>query len=140
MKRGLLLLALVSCDAQPSKLDGVHAGPNVVQREMRMLTDIVADTVRGIGAGDVSGIDEQLHRLHAAKEATTAAVRSGAYKMPATASVEAFIAMDDAFHEHLGALVRASRANDVPAAAEALGSIVRGCHGCHAIFRATPPR
>lgn len=101
-----------------------------------MMTSILEATVRGIGAGDVRSIDEQLHRLHAAKEATAAAVKSGTYKLPKQPeNVAAFIALDDAFHEHLGALVTASRANDVPAAAEALGAIMRGCQGCHQTFR-----
>lgn len=112
------------------------ANENVVQREMRLMTAILEQTVRGIGMGDVRGIDERLHELHAAKEATSAAVASGAYKLPKSPdNVAAFSAMDEAFHEHLGALVVASRANDVPAAAEALGAIMRGCHGCHTTFR-----
>jgi cytochrome c556 len=109
---------------------------NVIQTEMRLMTSILEATVRGIGARDVRAIAPELHRLHAAKEATTAALRDGSYTLPRQPDqVDAFLAMDDAFHDHLGALVRASRANDVPAAAEALGSIMRGCEGCHATFR-----
>lgn len=124
--------------AQPAvpAVDAAGAPANVVQTEMQMLTRILEATVRGIGTGDVSGIAEQLHELHAAKEATTAAVKSGEYKLPKNSeNVSAFLQMDDAFHSHLAALVKASRANDVPAAAEALGQIVRGCSGCHAMFR-----
>jgi hypothetical protein len=109
---------------------------NVVQTEMRMLTAILEQSLRQIGAGDVRGLDAKLHELHAAKEATTVAVRSGAYKLPANSDdIAAFEAADEAFHAHLGSLVRASRANDVPAAAEAIANLVRGCHGCHAVFR-----
>jgi cytochrome c556 len=112
------------------------APPNVVQTEMRLLTQILEATVRGIGANDVRGIDEQLHQLHAAKEATGAAVKSGAYKLPKNADqVAQFEAMDEAFHAHLGSLVKASSKNDVPGAAEALSQIVRGCPSCHAVFR-----
>jgi cytochrome c556 len=116
-----------------------EAPGNVVQTEMRLMTKILEATVRGIGAGDVSGIDEQLHELHAAKEATEAAVKSGTYKLAKNPdSVAAFTAMDEAFHAHLGALVKASRANDVAGASEALGQIMRGCHGCHTTFRVEP--
>jgi cytochrome c556 len=109
---------------------------NVVQTEMRMLTSILEQTVRGIGVGDVRPIEHELHRLHEAKAATEAALESGAYKLPKNPEgLEQFKAMDEAFHEQLGALVTASRANDVPAAAEALGAIVRGCPACHAAFR-----
>jgi cytochrome c556 len=110
---------------------------NVVQTEMRMLTQILEATVRGIGARDVRPIEQMLHKLHAAKEATTAAATGGSYKLPKNAdSLAGFIAMDEAFHRHLGALVKASRANDVPRAADALGAIVRSCEGCHAVYRA----
>lgn len=109
---------------------------NVVQTEMRMLTSILEHTVHGIGVGDVRPIEHELHRLHEAKAATEAALKSGAYKLPKNPEgLEGFEAMDEAFHEQLGALVTASRANDVPAAAEALGAIVRGCPACHAAFR-----
>lgn len=109
---------------------------NVVQTEMRLMTSILEATVRGIGARDVRGLDEQLHGLHAAKEATTAALRAGSYKLPKNPEqTAAFEAMDEAFHKHLGALVYASRDNNVQAAAEALGEIMRGCEGCHATFR-----
>lgn len=112
---------------------------NAVQTEMRMLTSILEGTVRAIGARDVRPIEHELHRLHAAKEATTAALRDGSYKLPRNPDqVDAFVAMDEAFHEHLGALVSASRANDIPRTADALGAIVRGCEGCHAMFRAAP--
>lgn len=113
---------------------------NQVQTEMRMLTSILEATVRAIGARDVRPIEHELHRLHAAKEATTAALRDGSYKLPKNPEkVDAFVAMDEAFHEHLGALVSASRANDIARTAEALGAIVRGCEGCHATYRAAPP-
>ena len=129
----------VQCPPAAAPADAAAPAGNVVQTEMRMLTQIVEATVRGIGAGDGRGIDELLHQLPGAKEATTAAVTSGAYKLPKNPDgVAAFAAMDEAFHEHLGALVKASRANDVPAAADALAQIVRGCPGCHATYRATP--
>jgi cytochrome c556 len=120
--------AAAPADAQPPG--------NVVQTEMRMLTSILEQTVRGIGVGDVRPIEHELHRLHEAKEATEAALKSGAYKLPKNPEgLEQFEAMDEAFHEQLGALVTASRANDVPAAAEAVGAILRGCPACHAAFR-----
>ncbi len=150
--RTCLALALLASCKQPPKegppgqcppapapsvsADASGPPPNVVQTEMRLLTQILEATIRGIGANDVRGIDEQLHQLHAAKEATGAAVKSGTYKLPKNPDqVASFEQMDEAFHEHLGSLVKASRANDVPAAADALSQIVRGCPSCHAVFR-----
>jgi cytochrome c556 len=121
----------------------VDAGPppNVVQTEMRILTDIMETTIRGIGNNDVRGIAEQLHKLHAAKEATGAAVKGGTYKLPKNPDqLATFEQMDEAFHKQLGALVTASSKNDVPAAANALSEIVKGCPGCHATFRPDAPK
>ena len=143
---------LVGCDGkQPASTSGsAHssAAPhgsaesppgNPVQIEMRMLTSILEATVRAIGARDVRPIEHALHRLHAAKETTTAALRDGSYKLPKNHDqVRAFVAMDEAFHEHLKTLVSASHANDIPATANALGSIVRDCEGCHVTFRPAP--
>ncbi len=126
--------------AVPAEIPPPSAPGNPVQIEMRMLTTILEATVRAIGARDVRPIEHELHRLHAAKEATTAALRDGSYKLPRNPEqVDAFVAMDEAFHEHLGTLVSASRANDIPRTADALGMIVRSCEGCHAIFRAPAP-
>ncbi len=138
---------LLGCDRKPpasTSTSGSAHGPlpppgNPVQTEMRMLTSILELSVRTIGARDVRPIEHELHRLHAAKEATTAALRDGSYQLPRNpAQIDAFVAMDEAFHEHLGALVSASHANDIPRTADAVGAIVRGCEGCHAMFRAAP--
>ena len=112
------------------------APANPVQAEMRTLTEILELTIRSIGTRDVRPIEHELHRLHAAKEATIAAVRRGTYTLPKNRdNVAGFAAMDDAFHADLEELAAASRANDVQAAAEALASLMRGCEGCHAAFR-----
>ena len=142
----LLALTLVGCErdqpttAAPAGSAHVAAAAgNAVQTEMRMLTATLEATVRAIGARDVRPIEHELHRLHAAKEATTAALRDGSYKLPINAAqVDAFVAMDEAFHEHLGALVSASRANDVARAAERW-SRISGCEGCHVAFRPPNP-
>lgn len=109
---------------------------NPVQNEMRMLSDVLGGSVRAIGLGDVRPIEQQLHKLHEAKEATEAAVKGGTYKLPKNPQqLEAFEAMDNAFHEQLEVLAKASQANDVAGAADALGTLVKACQGCHAMFR-----
>lgn len=103
---------------------------------MRLLSTTLEGAVRAIGSGDVRGIEHDLHRLHAAKEATEAALRDGRYVPPKNPDqVARFFALDEEFHDDLGSLVIASRNNDVPAAAEALGAIMGGCQRCHAEFR-----
>lgn len=109
---------------------------NPVQTEMRMLSDTLGSSVRAIGLGDVRPIEHQLHKLHEAKEATEAAVKGGTYKLPKNPEqLEAFEGMDNAFHEQLEVLAKASQANDVAGAADALGTLVKACQGCHAMFR-----
>lgn len=121
---------------RPSEAVDALAPGNPVQNEMRLLTSILQATVGGIGARDVRPIEHELHRLHAAKEATEAALHDGSYRLPKNPDqLAAFAALDEAFHKDLEALVEASHANDVPRAVDALGAILHGCEGCHATFR-----
>lgn len=110
--------------------------PNVVQAEMQMLTTVMEDAVRAVGNGDVSQIGRALHALHAAKASTEAAVKNGSYAPPRNGDrISTFLAMDDDFHDLLRAMVAASRTNDVPAMAQAVGETIKACHSCHALFR-----
>lgn len=103
---------------------------------MRLLTAALETAVRGIGAGDVRPVEHALHQVHAAKEATGAALRSGAYRLPRNPDrVQRFSELDEAFHGGLERLVEASQRNDVAATADALGVVMRGCQGCHGEFR-----
>jgi hypothetical protein len=119
---------------------GQSAGPvpaaNPVQSEMRLLTRALEAAVRGVGAGDVRAAEHELHHVHAAKEATEAALREGRYRPPKNPDrLDHFRERDEAFHRDLEGLAEASHRNDVSAAAEALGVVMRGCQGCHAEFR-----
>ncbi len=103
---------------------------------MRLLTATLETAVRGIGAGDVRAVAADLHRVHAAKAATEAALESGAYTLPkAPDQLARFRAMDEAFHGDLVGLVRASQRNDVAGVAAAVGVVLAGCPRCHAEFR-----
>lgn len=109
---------------------------NVVQTEMQLLTTVLENAVRAVGEGDVSHVAHALHQLHDAKQATEAAVKDGSYALPRNSDqLSAFLAMDEAFHEQLEAMVGASRANDVPAMGRAIGDTLNACHSCHALFR-----
>jgi len=120
----------------PAEVHDAAAPGNPVQNEMRLLTSLLEASIRGIGARDVRPIEHELHRLHAAKEATEAALHDGSYRLPKSPDqLAAFAALDEAFHKDLEGLAEASHANDVPRAAEAVGAILRGCQGCHATFR-----
>lgn len=109
---------------------------NVVQTEMQLLTTALEKAVRGVGMGDVSHIADALHQLDEAKHATEAAIKDGSYALPRNNDqLSAFLAMDRAFHGQLEAMIKASRADDVPAMARAIGDTLNACHSCHALFR-----
>jgi cytochrome c556 len=109
---------------------------NVVQTEMQLLTTVLENAVRAVGMGDVSQVAGALHRLEEAKHATEAALKDGRYALPRNNDqLPAFLGMDGAFHGQLEAMVEASRANDVPAMARAIGGTLTACDSCHALFR-----
>lgn len=145
---GLCVALLVGCreDAHSSHSEHTETAPrpllsgtppiNPVQHEMQLLTGALERAVRAIGLGDVRAIAHDLHRVHAAKEATEAAIREGKYRPPRNPErLDRFRELDVAFHGHLEQLVKASNANDVPATAVAFASTIQGCQGCHAEFR-----
>jgi len=117
-------------------VESTPAAGNPVQQEMRLLTAALEAAVRAVGAGDVRSIEHELHRVHAAKEATEAAIHAGKYHPPKNADrMDEFHERDEAFHRELSLLVEASRQNDVVRASEQLGTVLRGCPGCHSAFR-----
>ncbi|MBK7583076.1 MAG: cytochrome c [Myxococcales bacterium] len=114
----------------------VPAGLNPVQNEMRLLLDAMRDTVTGIANGKVTTVPESLHKVHAAKEATAAALKAGSYKPPKNPDqIARFVELDEAFHGDLEKLVEAASKNDVPGTGRALGQALSSCQGCHEQFR-----
>lgn len=109
-------------------------GVSPVQHEMRLLLAAVQQGVEGVALGDVRAVPAAFHQVHAAKEATAAAVRAGAWR-PVQGDLAQFEALDEAFHAKLEPLVEASARGDVPATGEALAEVIRQCDGCHRVFR-----
>lgn len=133
----LCLTALLGCHGHDQHEAASSAvGGNPVQNEMRLLSSALEGAVRRIGQGDVRPVEHDLHRVHAAKEATEKALRGGQYRLPKNPEqVVRFQALDEAFHGELERLVHASRQNDVDAAAKALGVLIQSCPTCHSQFR-----
>lgn len=116
--------------------DSALAGANVVQSEMRLLNEAMRDAVTAVALGRPGEIPATLERVHAARERTDEAIEGGKYVLPKNADrLEAFRALDGAFHEQLERLVVTSRAKDVEATATQLGVVVGKCNGCHVQFR-----
>lgn len=113
---------------------------NPVQLEMRLLRDAMRAAVDSIAAGNVLGLPGQLHAVHVAAGDTRAALEEGGYVLPTGGDqLEAFVALDEAFHRELIKMVKAAKKNDVAATAEQFGVLMNRCHGCHARFGVQPP-
>lgn len=110
--------------------------PNAVQREMQALHQLVIATLVAIENGKTDGIPAVIHQVHEAKGETEKAIKSGAWKPPrADQTVADFVKTDEAFHDELVKLLRASKANDVTATTKQLGAVLDGCTSCHVRFR-----
>lgn len=133
--------AAASPPASPTELP---EGVNAVQNEMRLLHEAMQGSVTAIANDDLGAIPEALHRVHQARGMTEAALENGSYRPPRNADrLDAFVALDEAFHSELERLVGAASANDSAATATQLGAVMSQCNGCHSQFRpeqATPER
>lgn len=109
---------------------------NPVQAEMRALHDATRDWVTAVAQNDLARIPPGISRVHAARMVTEKALEQGQYKPPKPgADVEQFKKQDEAFHDELVKLLRASKANDLPGATKQLGVVLEGCTSCHVKYR-----
>ena len=137
--RGIVVALVIAASA----LVSMAAAPpptNPVQKEMRLLEAALQDAVAAIARGDVRGLPKKLHQVHVSSGDTTKAVKSGAYAPPRGKDrLDAFLALDAAFHREMITMVKAAKKNDVDTTAKQLGVLMQRCHGCHAQFRDPPP-
>lgn len=111
-------------------------GVNAVQNEMRELSAAMNEIMLAVANNNLKAIPESIHRVHAARQLTEEAIASGRYKLPKNSDkMAAFIKEDDAFHEELVALVKASKTNDLNAATKQVGRLMNGCTSCHTQYR-----
>lgn len=130
------LFALLSCDHHHEAPPPAPAGVNPVQHEMRLLHEAMRDTVTAIANGDVKTVPAALHRVHAAKEVTENAIKTGAWHPPKNGqALERFLQLDGTFHGELEFLVESAAKGDIPTTAIAMGKALASCNGCHAEFR-----
>jgi DNA-binding GntR family transcriptional regulator len=150
----LPLLLLISCSKPPKPPAAFTIEPqptppaaatvpevSALQAEMALLAAAMRVAVDGIGTSDLSGVEPALMAVHAAREATEAALRDGTLAAPRAADPhlppEHFAELDHQFHELLVELLTASRRQDTPAAIDALGRVLHGCETCHQLYRPT---
>lgn len=109
---------------------------NAVQAEMRLLEEAMHTAVTAIANDQLATITPAIHRVHEAKQGTEKAIAVHQWQPPKGADqIARFVELDEAFHGDLVRLVKAAGANDLEAAAEALGTVMKGCGGCHRTFR-----
>jgi hypothetical protein len=150
----LPLLLMISCSkpAKPPAAFTIAPQPtnaaaasesevSALRVEMALLAAAMRITVDGIGTGDLSGVEPALMAVHAAREATEAALQDGTLTAPRAVDphlpAEHFTELDHQFHELLVELLTASRRQDTPAAIDALGRVLHGCETCHQLYRPT---
>lgn len=120
----------------PASFEDLPEGVNAVQHEMRLLNEAMHTTLTLIANNQLGGIPALIHRVHPAKELTHSAIEAGAYLPPKNPErIEAFVEMDEVFHDDLRELLRAAKADDLQRATAAYGELVQGCTNCHTAFR-----
>jgi hypothetical protein len=131
------IIALAAChraSPTPAPACATLSGANAVQTEMRRLECALQQVVVAIGRDDLGSVPASIEVVHAARQDTERALESGAWKPP-RGDLAAFVALDEAFHRELEAMIEASTARDHAATAAALGRALGQCQGCHATFR-----
>lgn len=120
----------------PDSLDALPPGVNVVQFEMRLLTEGMQNILRLIADNRLDEIPGQIRQVHPAYELTHQAIDEGLYAPPVNSDqIDEFVAMDDEFHDILRALVAASREGDLQKTTDRYSDLVQGCTSCHGQFR-----
>jgi hypothetical protein len=120
----------------PPAPSATASSQNPVQAEMQVLHGAARDWVTAIAQNQLELIPAGIAKVHAARTVTERALEKGEYKLPkAGADLEQFKKEDEAFHEELVKLVRASKSKDLPAATKQLGTVLVGCTNCHVKYR-----
>lgn len=127
--------AVSIASAAPSA-SAVAPPANPVQAEMRVLHEATRDWVTAIANDQLEQIPPGIRRVHSARLETEKAVKGGKYRPPVNGDqLEQFEKTDEAFHDELVKLVKAAKADDLPAATKQLGVVLEGCTSCHQKFR-----
>ncbi len=105
---------------------------------MRQLECALQQVIAAIGRDDLAAIPAWMHVVHEAKQDTEKALHGGSYRLP-SGDLNAFVAMDEAFHAALEALTEAADTGDHAATSAALGGALSHCQGCHSTFRPVKP-
>lgn len=118
----------------PAAPTGEAAG--AIREEMKALQTAYDQLGRASVLGEADGVVDAFHAVHLRKEATEAALASGAARPPKNGDrLDAFRARDEAFHAQIEAVVEAAQHDDVPRLRTLHAELRDGCVGCHEEFR-----
>lgn len=127
----VLLLSLSVVDySQAAETD------NPLKKEMRLLDEAFKNLVDALIHNRPESIEEPFHRVHAAKKNTEKALHKGEITLPKNGeSLEAFVSMDEAFHENLKELLAASRKREMGKIKALTHDILDQCIRCHEVYK-----
>lgn len=112
------------------------SGDNALLLEMRLLDEAFKNAIDGLILNTPEIIEEPFHEVHKAKMHTEKALKEGAVKLEKNSDkLKEFIKLDEAFHETLTGLIKASRKKDMNAVNNSIHKILNGCVQCHDKFR-----
>ena len=120
----------------PKTLEDLPEGVNVLQNEMQLLNSAMQTSLTLIANDNLEGIPAQIKKVHPARQLTMKAVKAGKYEPPQNPDkMDEFEKLDDAFHEDLKGLLKASKQDDLQMATDKYKDLVQGCTNCHTKFR-----
>ncbi|MBE9536422.1 MAG: cytochrome c [Proteobacteria bacterium] len=132
----IAMIGLLSASGQVLAAEGSQPGDNAVQVEMRLLDKAFKNAVDGLLLNMPEIIEGPFHKVHKAKMNTEKAIKKGAIKLPKNSDkLNEFVELDEAFHEKLVGLLKASRKKDMNAVKNSIHEIMDGCVQCHNKFK-----
>ncbi len=135
MKKIIALSTVALALAVTAPLKAEEAG-NALKEEMHLLDAAYKNLLDAILLDQPETIEKPFHAVHKAKMKTEKALHGGKIKLPKNGDqLEAFVAMDEAFHDKLVKLLGAARKKDRDAIRESAHEILDGCISCHNRYR-----
>ena len=140
MKKSICTIAMIGMVGISSPIlaakDIVYPDDNAVRAEMRLLDKAFKNAIDGLLLNRPEIIEQPFHEVHKAKMNTEKAIKKGNIKLPKNSNkLKEFVELDEAFHEKLVGLLKASRKKDMNAVKTSIDEILDGCVQCHNKFR-----
>ena len=140
----MALSALIGFTACKKGVDARHddaaastsPASNPVQIEMRALHEGARAWLTAVSFNSLDSIPPTIEKIHAARNATEAALEQGTYKPPRNGErLDDFKRADEAFHAELVAFLGAAKDKDLVRTTHQLGVVLDRCTDCHQKFR-----